>query len=329
MITYSKSKKQKKSILLPARALLLAALFFMMQSSLFAQPQAAGEPFVLISSPSHNFMNAMWSPDGKTIAFSSDNFNGIWLADADGQNIRQLTDDGAVGFGYAWSPDGNFILGRPAVYENRRRYHQVKIYDVHTFQGEVLMDNTRDIYGLPAWSPDGSQVAVVRDGKIEFSTSEQLQKSNEEPSLNVIYAINGKLFNINQVTRSDVEITAFEGRTIFNVRISPDQSKVAFQVQGKGLYVLNTDGSGLQHLGHGEHASWLPGNDYIVVTMVEDDGHYITGGELYAINVATGESHYLTGHTQVVALKPAVSPCGRWVAFDNPNDGNIYMMELK
>jgi len=329
MITYSKSKKQRKAILLPARALLLAALFFMMQSSLFAQPQATGEPFVLISSPSHNFMNAMWSPDGKTIAFSSDNFNGIWLADADGQNIRQLTDDGAVGFGYSWSPDGNFILGRPAVYENRRRYHQVKIYNVQTSQSEVLMDSTRDIYGLPAWSPDGSQVAVVRDGKIEFSTSEQLQKSNEEPSLNVIYAINGKLFNINQVTRSDVEITAFEGRTIFNVRISPDQSKVAFQVQGKGLYVLNTDGSGLQHLGHGEHASWLPGSDYIVVTMVEDDGHYITGGELYAVDVASGDYQHLTGHTQAVALKPAVSPCGHWVAFENPNDGNIYVMELR
>jgi Tol biopolymer transport system component len=329
MITYPKSKKQRKAILLPAKALLLPALFFMMQSSLFAQPQAAGEPSVLISSPMHNFMNAVWSPDGQTIAFSTDNFNGIWLADADGSNLRQLTDDGAVGFGFSWSPDGSFILGRPAVYENRRRYHQVKIYDVNTKQQEVLLDNTRDLYGLPAWSPDGSQVAMVLDGKIEFRTSEKLEKNSSETSGSVIYAINGKLFNINQVTRSDVEITAFEGRTIFNVSISPNRSKVAFQVQGKGLYVLNTDGSQLKHLGQGEHASWLPGSDYIVVTMVEDDGHYITGGELYAVNVITGEYHHLTGHTQAVALKPAVSPCGHWVAFENPNDGNIYVMELR
>ena len=329
MITYPKSKKQRKAILLPAKALLLPALFFIMQSSLIAQPQAAGEPSLLISSPMHNFMNAVWSPDGQTIAFSTDNFNGIWLADADGRNVRQLTDDGAVGFGYVWSPDGNFILGRPAVYENRRRYHQVKIYDVNTKQQEVLLENSRDLYGLPAWSPDGSQVAMVLDGKIEFRTSEKLEKSSSETSGSVIYAINGKLFNINQVTRSDVEITAFEGRTIFNVSISSDRSKVAFQVQGKGLYVLNTDGSQLKHLGQGEHASWLPGSDYIVVTMVEDDGHYITGGELYAVDVASGEYQHLTGHTQAVALKPAVSPCGHWVAFENPNDGNIYVMELR
>ncbi len=329
MITYPKSKKQRKALLLTAKALLLPVMFFMMQSSLLAQPQPAGEPSVLISSPMHNFMNAMWSPDGQTIAFSTDNFNGIWLADADGRNIRQLTDDGAVGFGFSWSPDGRFILGRPAVYENRRRYHQVKIYDVNTKQQEVLVEKARDLYGLPAWSPDGSKVAMVLDGDIEFKTSEKLQKISSETRRRVIYAINGKLFNINQVTRSDVEINAFEGRTIFNVRISPDQSKVAFQVQGKGLYVLDIDDSGLKNLGHGEHASWLPGSDYIVVTMVEDDGHYITGGELYAVDVATGEYHHLTGHTQAVALKPAVSPCGHWVAFDNPNDGNIYIMELR
>ena len=329
MITCSKHKKQKKAAFLAVKVLVLPTLLFLMQSALMAQSKAAGEPFVLISSPSHNFMNAMWSPDGQTIAFSSDNFNGIWLADADGQNVRQLTDDGAVGFGFSWSPDGNFILGRPAVYENRRRFHKVKIYDVKTKQEEVLLENTRDLYGLPAWTPDGSQVAMVRNGNIEFSSSDRLQKNRSEKPDNVVYAINGKLFNINQVTRSDVEIITFDGRVIFNVRISPDRSKVAFQVQGKGLYVLNTDGSGLQHLGHGEHASWLPGSDYIVVTMVEDDGHYITGGELYTINVATGQSHHLTGHTQLIALKPAVSPCGKWVAFDNPNDGNIYLMELR
>ena len=38
-----------------------------------------------------------WSPDGKTIAFSSDRIHDgwlaeIWLIDADGSNLRQVTD---------------------------------------------------------------------------------------------------------------------------------------------------------------------------------------------------------------------------------------------
>ena len=73
----------------------------------------------------------------------------------------------------------------------------------------------------------------------------------------------------------------------------------------------------------------MPDNKYVVVSLVEDNGYYVTGGELYAINVNTGESHHLTAHTNITALKPAVSPCGKRVAFDNPDDGNIYIMEIE
>src|ERR1051325_11853314 len=57
------------------------------------------------------------SPDGKMIAYSS--LNGVqedlFIAEADGTRIRQLTNDAATDRGVQWSPDGKTLY----LYSNR------------------------------------------------------------------------------------------------------------------------------------------------------------------------------------------------------------------
>ena len=53
-----------------------------------------------------------WSPDGSQIAFMSDRVSGrfeLFVMNADGTNVRQLTSDGLTKLGPAWSPDGHHI----------------------------------------------------------------------------------------------------------------------------------------------------------------------------------------------------------------------------
>lgn len=311
------------------RSFLSGVLLLLFTLVNYAQPVPTGVPELLIGSNGQNFINAVWSPDGQTIAFSSDNYNGIYLADRNGENREVLTDDPAVGFGFSWSPAGDFILGRAAEFENRRRYHLVKIYNTKTREEEILVDKTRELQALPLWTPDGSEVAMVLDNKLTFQSSPKLTAQKTQKPQQVIYTLNGKLLNASLVVARNVEISAFEGRTIFNVEVSPNGEKVVFQVRGKGLHVINADGTGLKQIGYGERASWMPDNRFVVVSLVEDDGHVITGGELFAVDVSTGEYHPLTTHTNLTALKPDVSPDGKYVLFDNPDDGNIYMMELQ
>jgi TolB protein len=57
------------------------------------------------------FIDPAWSPDRQQIAFASnmEGNNEIYVADADGGNLRRLTNDPADDLDPTWSPDGNWI----------------------------------------------------------------------------------------------------------------------------------------------------------------------------------------------------------------------------
>lgn len=72
-----------------------------------ARTDADGEQLQILTSeipgnrPQYD-LNPKWSPDGEYIAFhSSRNGGGLYVMNADGSNVRQLTDDGAF---YDWKP---------------------------------------------------------------------------------------------------------------------------------------------------------------------------------------------------------------------------------
>ncbi len=311
-----------------ALVLLLAAPVFMAHKA-SCQTQAAGDPVVLIRSEAVNYLSPKWSPDGSTLAFSSDNFDGLWLADADGGNMRLLSTDSGIGFGFAWSPGGEHILGRSSQFVDRRRHQDIKVIDVKNGETETLVDMTRGINTLPAWSLDGSHVALAVGREPVYVTSDKLlERALPDKSGDAVFSVHGKLYHAQPEARSETLITEFEGRNIFGLSVSPNGDKAAFQVGGMGLHLVNTDGSGLKQLGYAEQASWTPDGKYLIATVIEDDGYVITGGQLVAINAETGEQHQLLPHSNIVALRPDVSPCGHWVLFENPQDGNIYKLAL-
>jgi hypothetical protein len=77
-----------------------------------------GEVRNLTDTPSINETAPAWSPDGSRVAFTSD--HDIYVVDADGNNLEQLTDDPAFDENPVWSPDGTqiaFSTNRDGNYE--------------------------------------------------------------------------------------------------------------------------------------------------------------------------------------------------------------------
>jgi len=99
-----------------------------------------------------------FSPDGRTIAFTLLPTGGsnedIYLADADGRNVRQLTSDPAYEYEPRWSPDGAtiaFVRGGDLWLMRADGSHARRLTTGLTVDS-------------PTWSTDGSHIAFVISG---------------------------------------------------------------------------------------------------------------------------------------------------------------------
>jgi Tol biopolymer transport system component len=173
-----------------------------------------------------------WSPDGEQFVFASnrpdkdDPIYNLYLSDADGQNLIQLTDNNEFGWVDtlpAWSPGGtkiaffryNYIPGKD--FEGGPQ--GLWWFDVDTAEENLLYEMpvaTEDL--PPVWSPDGKYLAFLEplDGK---------------HILRVLDAKSGELLGINEVLG--------EKRT---VSWSPDSRALAFTNLSEGevgLFILD------------------------------------------------------------------------------------------
>lgn len=109
--------------------------------------------------------------------------------------------------------------------------------------------------------------------------------------------------------------------------ISPDGQRVLFRAVGRGTYVCNLDGSGVQRLAESvEYPVWA-GNDVVIGTVTKDDGMFIYAGRLMAVSVSTGAVQQLCPE-EMVAMRASASADGRRALFTTAA-GEVYTMTLK
>jgi len=101
------------------------------------------------------------SPDGTRLMFVSDRTGNqeIWLADADGENARQLTrlDAALIGFP-GWSHDGKRVVFHARIANRFNGEQRVYIVDVDgTGIAQQIGDGTLRL-SVPSWAPDGEHV---------------------------------------------------------------------------------------------------------------------------------------------------------------------------
>ena len=276
------------------RKLIIAVALVLPGMSAMAQPMSWSEPQPFIKSE-HSLMAPVWSPDGSQIAVTGDNFIGIWVADADGNNLRQVSESPGAGYKMLWNSNQEITSTPYTVVDGKRmtRIEQVNVSTASVKQVAPAMRN-------------------LKRSAVEGASS--------------IYQI--MLDEPQNATSMIAELSDYAGKWVINPVLSPDGSRIAFQIVTKGLFVCNADGSGLIELGKGSHASWLPDSRNLIMTCIVDDGHRFTSSDIYCVNVDKRSAVNITPTSDVIPVTIAVSPDGRRVAFDNDTDGAIYIINL-
>lgn len=119
----------------------------------------------LTDDPATFDVSPAWSPDGSQIAFSRGPEMGpsqIYVMDADGTDVRQLTQGSGSDRNPAWSPDGTRI----AFARSGNYGYEVYVMDADGSNVVAMTSVAAESAPSPAWSPDGSQIALDVDGAI-------------------------------------------------------------------------------------------------------------------------------------------------------------------
>jgi len=269
--------------------------------------EPVGEPVILTSDAGCRSILPAFSPDGSRIAFSGCRGRAglpqqIWLMNADGSNLQQLT-FGTVSSAYpAWYPDGHRIL-----FGSRGKLISV---DTDTRQQKVIKQIDRNSGGF-SLSPNGTQIAMglSKDGiyniwltDLSNATPKQLT-FNKETTSYPAWSPDGKFIaaEIQRGIDNNIVIVPSAGGTA--TQLTPFQGQ-------QWLFGWSPDGDKVLYANQGKDLAW----------------------NIWSVSRSTKTEKQLTHYikTNAYVRYPSMSPRGNQIVYEyTETTGNVWMLQFK
>ena len=287
--------------------------------------------------PEKSLEDIFTEPIGK-IAFTTnrDGNKEIYIMNADGSELQNITQHPAMEYGVSWSPDGKKI----ATYSNRDGNTEIYLLDLEA-NSAIRLTNDPGEDVLPAISPDGKKIAFMSNRnqksrslyqmKIDGSEVKALTDNDsyeESPSWSpdgtsllftrlirkegdTTHAANGEIFTMDISTKTAARISYKDGYDSGAV-LDPAGERIAFYGPGEqsfDIFVMNPEGKEVQNITRDTldaySPTWSPDGEWIAYTAGNKNNY-----DIYIIHLDTGERRQLT-KTEIRNEEPSWQPFGQ------------------
>jgi imidazolonepropionase-like amidohydrolase/Tol biopolymer transport system component len=315
-------------------------IVFDLLGDLYTIPFGGGEAHALTHDVAWQ-MQPRYSPDGKTIAFTSDQGGGdnLWLMDRDGTHPRAVTKEPfRLLNSPAWSPDGEYLAGRKH-YTATRSLGAGEMWLYHRAGGDGLQltrkrTDEKDA-GEPAFSRDGRYLFYSED-----TTPGAVFDYNKD--------VNKQIYVIQRLDLRTGEVIPFVTGAGGSIRPtpSPDGKRLAFirRVRAKSVIYLMDLRSGetwpvYDGLDRDMQETWAIHGVYPMMAWTPDARSLVfwAGGKIRRLDVESGRAEVIPFHvrttrsvTAAVRFPVAVAPDQfdvkmlRWVTVSPQGDSVVY-----
>ena len=263
------------------------------------------------------------------IAFSSnrDGNYEIYVMNAEGKNLQNLTNNPAADHSPSWSPDGKRIVFMSARDGHVDANHGSPIFEIYVMDADggnpQNLTNNPHYDMSPSWSPDGKQIAFTsdRDGRFNWE----------------IYVMDADGGNEQRLTNNPDD----DGHPANRYPSwSPDGNRIVFSARREGhavhnldatyeIYVMDADGGNQQRLTNNRkselYPSWSPDGNRIAFSA-DRKGDRVNF-EIYVMDADGGNQQRLTNN-RIHDRYPSWSPDGKRIAFSSEKDGNWESLEI-
>ena len=229
-----------------------------------------------------------WSPDGTRLALAVENLGSddpywarhIWVVEADGSNMVQLTSGHQWDNSPSWSPDGNQIVFQRGFFEGD---NYIVTIDVDGSNKTPLTAGFPEDYG-PSWSPDGATIGYVTEyGQL------------------ALMAPDGS-------NRREIVANHAVGGVFGGMSWSPDSSQIAYTKdlgECTAIVLINADGTDERRIsylpGDSREPAWSPDGELLLFV----NAFAITWSQIYIVSVHGGSRDGLEeGCAQVERYEP-------------------------
>lgn len=277
------------------------SIVFDLLGDLYVVPMAGGEATALTNDVAWQ-MQPRFSPDGKSIAFTSDQGGGdnVWVMDRDGKNPKQVTKETfRLLNSPVWTPDGEYLVARKH-FTSQRSVGAGEMWIYHKSGGSGLQltakPNDQKDAGEPAVSPDGRYVYFSQD-----TTPGAVFQYNKDP--------NGQIYVIQRLDRETGKLREFINGPGGAIRPtpSPDGKSIAYirRIRGKSVLHVQDLASGKERplfdgLDRDMQETWAIHGVYPTMAWTPDGKTIVfwAGGKIHRIDVASAKVAEIPFHVR-------------------------------